>query len=65
MSELTPAVGAQHGAFFFAGHDEFGADYELLLLASYGYTKRKDGDSTASSRATGSWARRRWRRSRS
>ena len=43
MSELSPAVGAQHGAFFFAGHDEFGSDYELMLLASYGYT-RKDGD---------------------
>ena len=43
MSELSPAVGAQHGAFFFAGHDEFGSDYELMLLASYGYT-RKNGD---------------------
>src|SRR3954452_5079758 len=43
MSELSPAVGAQHGAFFFAGHDEFGSDYELVLLASYGYTK-KNGD---------------------
>jgi HAMP domain-containing protein/signal transduction histidine kinase/DNA-binding response OmpR family regulator len=43
MSELSPAVGAQHGAFFFAGHDEFGSEYELMLLASYGYT-RKEGD---------------------
>jgi HAMP domain-containing protein/signal transduction histidine kinase/CheY-like chemotaxis protein len=43
MSELSPAVGAQHGAFFFAGHDEFGSEYELMLLASYGYTK-KDGE---------------------
>jgi HAMP domain-containing protein/signal transduction histidine kinase/CheY-like chemotaxis protein len=43
MSELSPAVGAQHGAFFFANHDEFGVDYELMLLASYGYTK-KDGE---------------------
>ena len=29
MSELSPAVGAQHGAFFFADHDETGTDYEL------------------------------------
>jgi signal transduction histidine kinase/CheY-like chemotaxis protein/HAMP domain-containing protein len=43
MSELSPAVGAQHGAFFFADHDEMGRDYELMLLASYGYTK-KDGE---------------------
>ena len=40
MSELSPAVGAQHGAFFFANHDESGLDYELMLLASYGYTKK-------------------------
>ncbi len=43
MSELSPAVGAQHGAFFFADHDELGGHYELMLLASYGYTK-KDGE---------------------
>jgi HAMP domain-containing protein/signal transduction histidine kinase/DNA-binding response OmpR family regulator len=43
MSELSPAVGAQHGAFFFADHDELGEQYELMLLASYGYTK-KNGD---------------------
>ena len=43
MSELSPAVGAQHGAFFFADHDETRKDYELSLLASYGYT-REDGD---------------------
>jgi signal transduction histidine kinase/CheY-like chemotaxis protein/HAMP domain-containing protein len=42
MSELSPAVGAQHGAFFFADHDETGREYELSLMASYGYTK-KDG----------------------
>src|SRR5215218_6149516 len=42
MSELSPAVGAQHGAFFFADHDESGTDFELMLLASYGYAK-KDG----------------------
>ncbi len=40
MSELSPAVGAQHGAFFFADHDEHGAGYDLMLLASYGYTKK-------------------------
>jgi signal transduction histidine kinase/CheY-like chemotaxis protein len=43
MSELSPAVGAQHGAFFFADHDETGRDYELSLLASYGYAGR-NGD---------------------
>jgi HAMP domain-containing protein/signal transduction histidine kinase/CheY-like chemotaxis protein len=43
MSELSPAVGAQHGAFFFADHDETGTDFELMLLASYGYAK-KDGE---------------------
>src|SRR6185295_10755879 len=42
MSELSPAVNAQHGAFFFADHDETGKDYELRLMASYGYT-RTDG----------------------
>jgi HAMP domain-containing protein/signal transduction histidine kinase/CheY-like chemotaxis protein len=41
MSELSPAVGAQHGAFFFADHDETGTNYELRLMASYGYTKKK------------------------
>jgi signal transduction histidine kinase/CheY-like chemotaxis protein len=40
MSELTPTVSAQHGAFFLAeqeGEDE----WELRLLASYGYKARK------------------------
>ena len=41
MSELSPAVSAQHGAFFLADHEEEDADYELRLLASYGYTRRK------------------------
>ncbi|HEV2950883.1 MAG TPA: HAMP domain-containing protein, partial [Actinomycetota bacterium] len=41
MSELAPAVSAQHGAFFLADHDEDSGDYELQLLASYGYTRRK------------------------
>ena len=40
MSEVTPTVNAQHGAFFLAepGHD--GAT-ELVLAASYGYTPRR------------------------
>jgi HAMP domain-containing protein/signal transduction histidine kinase/CheY-like chemotaxis protein len=42
MSELSPAVGAQHGAFFFANHDEFGIEYELMLLAGYGYARTDD-----------------------
>ena len=34
-------MSAQHGAFFLSDHDEEGADYELRLLASFGYTRRK------------------------
>jgi signal transduction histidine kinase/CheY-like chemotaxis protein/HAMP domain-containing protein len=41
MSELSPAVSAQHGAFFLADQEEEGKEYELRLLASYGYTRRK------------------------
>jgi HAMP domain-containing protein/signal transduction histidine kinase/CheY-like chemotaxis protein len=41
MSELSPAVSAQHGAFFLADHEDEGSQYELRLLASYGYTLRK------------------------
>jgi signal transduction histidine kinase/CheY-like chemotaxis protein len=40
MSELTPTVAAQHGAFFLA--EQEGTDeWELRLLASYGYKARK------------------------
>ncbi|MFE9290320.1 HAMP domain-containing protein [Streptomyces olivaceus] len=46
MSELTPVVSAQHGAFFLAmpladGQEQAGADgdpYELRMLGSYGYS---------------------------
>ncbi|QGV78159.1 HAMP domain-containing protein [Streptomyces ficellus] len=46
MSELTPVVSAQHGAFFLAmptgGGNEIGADedgsYELCMRGSYGYS---------------------------
>ncbi|WP_347404455.1 HAMP domain-containing protein [Streptomyces sp. MST-110588] len=48
MSELSPAVSAQHGAFFLAAHPndsrEIGADgdepdvFELRLMGSYGYS---------------------------
>ena len=47
MSELTPVVSAQHGAFFLAvpaepSHDAqvgaTGDDYELRMLGSYGYS---------------------------
>ncbi|KFG73360.1 HAMP domain-containing protein [Streptomyces mutabilis] len=46
MSELTPVVSAQHGAFFLAmphadGQEHAGADgdqYELRMLGSYGYS---------------------------
>jgi HAMP domain-containing protein/CheY-like chemotaxis protein/nitrogen-specific signal transduction histidine kinase len=40
MSEISPLVTAQHGAFFLAESDN-GADAELRLIASYGYKKRK------------------------
>jgi signal transduction histidine kinase/CheY-like chemotaxis protein len=44
MSELTPAVEAQHGAFFLAEADDAAGaadEYELKLIASYGYKARK------------------------
>jgi HAMP domain-containing protein/signal transduction histidine kinase/CheY-like chemotaxis protein len=40
MTELTPMVSAQHGAFFLAADDADGAT-ELRLIASYGYEVRK------------------------
>jgi signal transduction histidine kinase/HAMP domain-containing protein/DNA-binding response OmpR family regulator len=41
MSELTPVVSAQHGAFFLARQEEDKDEYELRLMASYGYKKRR------------------------
>jgi signal transduction histidine kinase/HAMP domain-containing protein len=44
MSEVTPLVSAQHGAFFLTeGNGNGGApdDAELRLIASYGYKQRK------------------------
>jgi signal transduction histidine kinase/DNA-binding response OmpR family regulator/HAMP domain-containing protein len=40
MSEVTPMVSAQHGAFFLAVEEEEG-ETELRLIASYGYEVRK------------------------
>ncbi len=40
MSEVTPVVSAQHGAFFMANGD--GADLELSLIASYAFPSRRD-----------------------
>ncbi|MFF3250090.1 HAMP domain-containing protein [Actinacidiphila glaucinigra] len=44
MSELTPVVSAQHGAFFIAeepaGGEEIDEGYELRLSGSYGFSKR-------------------------
>ncbi|MGH2919180.1 MAG: response regulator, partial [Solirubrobacteraceae bacterium] len=40
MSEISPLVTAQHGAFFLAESDN-GSEPELRLIASYGYKKRK------------------------
>jgi HAMP domain-containing protein/CheY-like chemotaxis protein len=43
MSELTPLVGAQHGAFFLMeSPGGEGDDFELRLIASYGYKQRKN-----------------------
>ncbi|HSD75905.1 MAG TPA: HAMP domain-containing protein, partial [Solirubrobacteraceae bacterium] len=46
MSEISPLVGAQHGAFFLVGGgapngDGDGAERRLELVASYGYQRRK------------------------
>jgi signal transduction histidine kinase/HAMP domain-containing protein/CheY-like chemotaxis protein len=47
MSELTPTVSAQHGAFFLAGPaDEEDPGPCLRLIASYGYQPRKDVPTT-------------------
>jgi HAMP domain-containing protein/signal transduction histidine kinase/CheY-like chemotaxis protein len=40
MSELTPVVGAQHGAFYLTEPD--GAAASLVLTSTYAYQKRKD-----------------------
>jgi signal transduction histidine kinase/DNA-binding response OmpR family regulator/HAMP domain-containing protein len=43
MSELTPTVSAQHGAFFLAETPDDGdrpAEVRLRLIASYGYSRR-------------------------
>ena len=40
MSEISPLVSAQHGAFFLT-HSDNGEEPELRLIASYGYQKRK------------------------
>jgi HAMP domain-containing protein/CheY-like chemotaxis protein/GAF domain-containing protein len=43
MSELTPLVGAQHGAFFMMeSPDGEGDEFELRLLSTYGYKQRKN-----------------------
>jgi signal transduction histidine kinase/HAMP domain-containing protein len=42
MSELTPSVTAQHGAFFLLSTTDDASDSELRLIASYGYERRKD-----------------------
>ena len=39
MSELTPTVSAQHGAFFLAAAED-GKEPELRLIAGYGYERR-------------------------
>ncbi|MDQ3741755.1 MAG: response regulator, partial [Actinomycetota bacterium] len=41
MSEVTPLVSAQHGAFFLNSENGAPEDAELRLIASYGYKERK------------------------
>ena len=71
MSDLTPLVGAHHGAFFLAdgdgngngnggGSDDAAAPDRQLRVQGAQERQR-----TGSGRARGWWARRRWRRSRS
>ncbi|MEA2316312.1 MAG: hypothetical protein QOD44_501, partial [Solirubrobacteraceae bacterium] len=40
MSEVTPVVSAQHGAFFLVEHGAPGGEEELRLIAAYGYKPR-------------------------
>src|SRR5206468_3457414 len=42
MSEVTPLVDGQHGAFFLNRAEDNGAPAELTMIASYGYQKRKN-----------------------
>ncbi len=43
MSELTPLVGAQHGAFFMmVSPDGEGDEFDLRLVSTYGYKQRKN-----------------------
>jgi HAMP domain-containing protein/CheY-like chemotaxis protein/GAF domain-containing protein len=43
MSELTPLVGAQHGAFFMMeSPGGEGDEFELRLISTYGYKQRKN-----------------------
>ena len=41
MSEVTPVVSAQHGAFFLVEHGDSLDEAELRLVASYGYRPKK------------------------
>ncbi len=41
MSEVTPLVGARHGALYIAGEPAPDEEPELTLLATYGYKERK------------------------
>jgi len=47
MSELTPLVGAHHGAFYMVDSTDAGeAEAELRLIATYGYKERKSVSNT-------------------
>jgi signal transduction histidine kinase/HAMP domain-containing protein len=46
MSELTPTVSAQHGAFFLAESPDEESKVMLRLIASYGYQQRKNVSNT-------------------
>ena len=58
MSEVTPTVNAQHGAFFLA-EPTAELDTELVLVAAYGYTPRRGADAPTGSRSARAWSARR------
>ena len=65
MSELTPAVSAQHGAFFLADHEDEERRTTSCGCSRATATRAARPCRTASAPARGSSARRRSRRSRS
>ena len=51
MSEVTPVVSAQHGAFFLVEQPDEDHDGTLRLIASYGYSPQPGVPRSASASA--------------